>query len=67
MIPADDSITVSELLDFCSKSPNLSKYQIPRYFRFVKELPTTATGKKQHYVIKKQAKEDLKNGLLLRK
>ena len=67
IIAEDKSLTVAELLDFCSQSPNLSKYQIPRYFRFVDELPTTATGKKQHFVIKKQAKEDLKNGLLQRK
>ena len=67
IIPADDSLTVAELLDFCNESPNLSKYQTPRYFRSVKELPHTATGKKQHFVIKAQAKEDLKNGLLLRK
>ena len=41
--------------------------RLPRYYRFVTELPHTATGKKQHYLIKKQAREDLKNGLLLRK
>ncbi len=67
VIKADDTLTVQELLDYCSESPNLSKYQVPRYYRFVTELPHTATGKKQHFVIKKQAREDLKNGLLLRK
>ena len=67
VIKADDSLTVQELLEYCSESPNLSKYQVPRYYRFVTELPHTATGKKQHFVIKKQAREDLKNGLLLRK
>ena len=67
VIKADESLTVAELLDFCSQSPNLSKYQVPRYYRFVTELPHTATGKKQHFIIKKQAKEDLENGLLLRK
>ena len=67
VIKSDDSLTVAELLEFCSQSPNLSKYQVPRYYRFVTELPHTATGKKQHYLIKKQAREDLKNGLLLRK
>lgn len=67
IIPEDDSLTVSELIDYCSKSPNISKYQAPRYYRFVAELPHTATGKKQHFIIKKQAKEDLENGLLLRK
>ncbi len=67
VIKSDDSLTVAELLEFCAQSPNLSKYQVPRYYRFVTELPHTATGKKQHYLIKKQAREDLKNGLLLRK
>ena len=67
VIKSDDSLTIAELLEFCSQSPNLSKYQVPRYYRFVTELPHTATGKKQHYLIKKQAREDLKNGLLLRK
>ena len=66
IIPEDDSLTVSELLDFCAESPNLSKYQTPKYYRFVSELPRTATGKKQHFIIKKQAAEDLKNGLLLK-
>lgn len=67
IIPEDDSLTVEELLSYCSSSPNLSKYQAPRYYRFVSELPHTATGKKQHYIIKKQAKEDLEKGLLLKK
>ena len=67
VIPEDDSLTVQELLDFCDASPNISKYQSPRYYRFVKTLPRTATGKKQHFVIKKQAKEDLAAGLLLKK
>ena len=67
VIKEDESLTVAELIDFCNSSENLSKYQVPRYYRFVKELPTTATGKKQHFKIKKQAKEDFQNGLLLRK
>ncbi len=67
VIPGDDSLTVQELIDFCAASPNISKYQAPRYYRFVSDLPRTATGKKQHFVIKKQAEQDLKNGLLLKK
>lgn len=67
VIPEDDSLTVAELIDHCAKSPDISKYQVPRYYRFVTELPQTATGKKQHFIIKKQAKEDFENGLLLRK
>lgn len=67
VIAEDDSLTVAELMDYCAASPNISKYQAPRYYRFVNDLPRTATGKKQHFVIKKQAKEDLANGLLLKK
>ena len=67
VIKEDESLTVDELHDYCCASPNLSKYQVPRYYRFVSELPHTATGKKQHYIIKNQAKDDLKNGLLERK
>lgn len=67
VIREDESLTIDELVDFCNSSENLSKYQVPRYYRFVEELPRTATGKKQHFIIKKQAKEDLENGLLLKK
>ncbi len=67
IIPEDSSLTVAELMDYCTKSPNISKYQAPRYYRFVTELPQTATGKKQHFIIKNQAKLDLENGLLLKK
>ncbi|MCR5707267.1 MAG: acyl--CoA ligase [Ruminococcus sp.] len=67
VIPADDSLTVSELVEHCTSSPHLSKYQIPRYYRFVSDIPRTATGKKQHYLIRKQAQQDLENGLFERK
>ncbi len=67
IIPEDNSITVKEMIDYCAAHPNLSKYKCPRYYRFVEELPFTATGKKQHYKIKEQAKKDLEAGLLLRK
>lgn len=67
VIPEDKDLTVGEILGFCKSSPHLSKYQIPRYFRLVEDVPRTATGKKQHFKVKAQAKEDLANGLLLRK
>lgn len=67
IIPEDNSITVKEMIDYCAAHPNLSKYKCPRYYRFVDELPSTATGKKQHYKAKEQAKKDLEAGLLLRK
>lgn len=67
IIPEDNSLTVKEMIDYCADHPNLSKYKCPRYYRFVEELPHTATGKKQHYKIKEQAKKDFEDGLLLRK
>lgn len=67
IIREDNSLTVKELINYCEAHPNLSKYKCPKYYRFVDTLPQTATGKKQHYIAKQQAVEDLKNGLLLRK
>ena len=40
------------------------KLQPVNYYRFVKELPMTATGKLQHYLIKEMAMTDMENGLL---
>lgn len=67
VVPADDSLTVAELIEFCRENPLLSTYKRPRYYRLVKELPHTATGKKMHYVLKAQAADDLAAGLLKRK
>ena len=64
IVASDDSLTASELKEYCEKSSDISRYQAPRYYRFVEELPRTATGKKQHYVIRNQAKDDLSKGLL---
>ena len=64
IIPEDDSLTVAELVDHCNQSDMLSGYKRPRYYRFVKELPMTATGKLQHYIVKEMAMNDMENGLL---
>lgn len=66
VIPRDPGLTVKELKDFCGESPMLSVYKMPRYYRIVDSLPRTATGKKQHNVMKEQALRDLEAGLLLR-
>lgn len=63
---SDESLTVRELLQFCSQSPSLSGFTTPRYYRFVDELPYTPTGKKQRYVLKAQAPKDLEENLLSR-
>lgn len=64
IVPCDSSLTAEELDSFCKESPYMASFKRPRYYRFVKELPFTATGKKQHFKIKKQAAEDLSSGLL---
>ena len=66
VVPCDPSLTVEELVEFCQNSPLLSFYKRPRYYRIVDAIPRTATGKKQHYVMKQQAARDLENGLLQR-
>ncbi len=66
VLRSDDTLTVRELLQFCADSPALSGFTTPRYYRFVDSLPYTPTGKKQRYVLKAQAPNDLKDNLLSR-
>ncbi len=66
VVRADDSLTVKELVAYCSNHPMLAAYKRPRFYRFVDELPYTATGKKKHFAVKEMALEDQKNGLLER-
>lgn len=64
IVPEDDSLTVSDMVEFCNNSDMLSAFKRPRYYRFVKELPMTATGKLQHYLVKEMALSDMEFGLL---
>ena len=64
IVPEDESLSINELIDFCGESDLLSGYKRPRYYRFVKELPMTATGKLQHFIVKQMAANDLELGLL---
>ena len=66
IVKADNSLTVSELEEFCKQSPMIANYKRPRYYRFVAEVSVNATGKKLHYKMKELAKDDLLNGLLIR-
>ncbi len=66
VLRSDESLTVRELLAYCSQCPSLSAFTTPRYYRFVEELPYTPTGKKQRYILRAQAPEDLKEGRLAR-
>ena len=64
IVPADESLTVSEMVEYCNNSDMLSAFKRPRFYRFVKELPMTATGKLQHYIVQEMALSDLESGLL---
>lgn len=66
IIKSDPTLTIKELTDYCNNHPMLAKYKRPRFYRFVNELPYTATGKKMHFKVKEQAVADLAAGLLER-
>ena len=48
----------------CSGHPMLAAFKRPRAYRFVDELPMTATGKKLHYQVREQARRTPPQGLL---
>ena len=50
----------------CRSHPMLAQYKRPRAYRFVDELPMTATGKKVHYQVREQAERDAAAGALER-
>ncbi|GGF34126.1 class I adenylate-forming enzyme family protein [Subtercola lobariae] len=54
----DRATAAKQLEDFTRESVALAGYKRPRRYTFVTELPYTATGKKQHFVLKKQAPAD---------
>ena len=64
IVPEDDELSVSDMVEFCINSDLLSVYKRPRYYRFVKEIPMTATGKLQHYLVREMALSDMEMGLL---
>ena len=53
-----------ELDQYCKQSPELANFKRPRFYRFVRQIPFNATGKKLHVKIKETALQDWKNGLL---
>ncbi|MFP7170376.1 AMP-binding protein [Terribacillus sp. 7520-G] len=67
IVKEDESLTVKELQDYCTNNPNLANYKKPRFYRFIDELPYTATGKKMHYMMRKQAIVDQQKGLFKRR
>lgn len=62
---AGDAEAARELDAFLRESVELADYKRPRRYRFVAELPYTATGKKQHFKLKQQAPHDADQGLFV--
>ena len=50
--------TEDEIRDFCRDQ--IAHYKVPRYIRFVQELPMTVTGKAQKFVMRDAMIEELK-------
>jgi fatty-acyl-CoA synthase len=52
------TLTEQEIRDFCKEQ--IAHYKVPRYVRFVDEMPMTVTGKVQKFVMRDQMVEELK-------
>ena len=52
-----EAATEDEVKDFCRDQ--IAHYKVPRYVRFVPELPMTVTGKAQKFVMRDQMIEEL--------
>ena len=67
IVPSSPELTITALIKYCAQNADLPAFKRPRLYRLVDDLPRTATGKKQHYIARKQAVEDYKKGLFTRK
>jgi acyl-CoA synthetase (AMP-forming)/AMP-acid ligase II len=61
-----DALDAATLERHTHAHPMLADYKRPRAYRFVERIPLTATGKKLHYKVREQAREDAAAGLLER-
>jgi acyl-CoA synthetase (AMP-forming)/AMP-acid ligase II len=66
VVPADGTLDAAACEAHCHGHPMLADYKRPRAYRFVDELPMTATGKKLHYQVREQARSDAEAGRLER-
>ena len=66
VVASDPALDAAACEAHCKGHPMLAAFKRPRAYRFVSELPMTATGKKVHYQLREQAIRDAADGLLLR-
>jgi acyl-CoA synthetase (AMP-forming)/AMP-acid ligase II len=58
VVPDGAAPTAAECDRHCREHPMLADFKRPRAYRFVEQLPLTATGKKVHYKAREQAVGD---------
>ncbi len=66
VVASDPALDAAACEAHCHGHPMLAPYKRPRAYRFVSELPMTATGKKVHYQVREMAARDAADGLLQR-
>jgi acyl-CoA synthetase (AMP-forming)/AMP-acid ligase II len=66
VVASDPGVDAAACEAHCDGHPMLAGYKRPRAYRFVTELPMTATGKKVHYQLRDQVQRDAAAGLLTR-
>jgi acyl-CoA synthetase (AMP-forming)/AMP-acid ligase II len=66
VVASDPALDAGACDAHCNGHPMLAAFKRPRAYRFVPELPMTATGKKMHYQLREQAIRDAAEGLLQR-
>jgi len=66
VVAAGEGLTAAECERHCRGHAMLAPYKRPRAYRFVDEIPMTATGKKLHYRVRDRAREDASAGVLER-
>ena len=54
----DTKLTEDEVRDFCRDQ--IAHYKVPRYIRFVDDMPMTITGKVQKFVMREKMMAELK-------
>ena len=66
VVRADPALDAAACEAHCRDHPMLAAFKRPRAYRFVEDLPMTATGKKVHYQVRERARRDAQAGLLER-
>jgi Acyl-CoA synthetases (AMP-forming)/AMP-acid ligases II len=64
VVGGGDGLTAAALDAHCKADESLANFKRPRAYRFVDELPMTATGKKMHFKMAEAAIEDEAAGAL---